>query len=133
MRLKLPCPLSRNLAVALGSAGVAPAVFGVPPKTWPRRQAPCWVKFEAHGTSRRGAEYVFSARTARPLPVRNERGEGRGEGHPTADTPAHLQARRPSSPQPSPPSAGGEGEDTSALNTYDADWSDRDGRAPPIP
>ncbi|HEY2951455.1 MAG TPA: SDR family NAD(P)-dependent oxidoreductase [Verrucomicrobiae bacterium] len=62
--------------------------------------------------------YVFSARTALPLPVRNER-EGRGEGHPTADTPAHLQARRPSSPQPSPPSAGGEGEETGALNPYD--------------
>ncbi|HEY2953254.1 MAG TPA: tRNA uridine-5-carboxymethylaminomethyl(34) synthesis GTPase MnmE [Verrucomicrobiae bacterium] len=58
--------------------------------------------------------YVFNARTALPLPVRNER----GEGHSTADTPAHLQARRPSSPQPSPPSAGGEGEETGALNTY---------------
>ncbi|HEY2953303.1 MAG TPA: excinuclease ABC subunit UvrA, partial [Verrucomicrobiae bacterium] len=63
---------------------------------------------------------VFSARTGLPLPVRNERGEGRGEGHPTADTPAHLQARRPSSPQLSPPSAGREGEETGALNTYRA-------------
>ena len=62
--------------------------------------------------------YVFSARTALPRPVRNERGEGRGEGHLTADAPPHLQARRPSSPQPSPPSAGGEGEETGALNTY---------------
>ena len=40
---------------------------------------------------------------------------GRGEGHPTADTPTRLQARRPSSPHPSPPSAGGEGEETGAL------------------
>ena len=46
-----------------------------------------------------------------PLPVRNERGEGRGEGEFTADAPAHLQARRPSSPHPSPSSAGGEGSD----------------------
>ncbi|HEY2953574.1 MAG TPA: DNA polymerase IV, partial [Verrucomicrobiae bacterium] len=61
--------------------------------------------------------HVLGARSALPLPVRNERGEGRGEGHPTADTPAHLQARRPSSPQPSPPSAGGEGEEPGALNT----------------
>src|SRR5438093_3814067 len=53
-----------------------------------------------------------------PLPVRNERGEGRGEGQLPADIPAHLSARRPSSPRPSPPSAGGEGEDTGALNTY---------------
>src|SRR2546422_10180120 len=68
--------------------------------------------------TRCGRGYVFSARTALPLPVRNERGEGRGEGQSTADTPAHLQARRPSSPQPSPPSAGGEGEDPAALNTY---------------
>jgi UDP-N-acetylglucosamine--N-acetylmuramyl-(pentapeptide) pyrophosphoryl-undecaprenol N-acetylglucosamine transferase len=36
-----------------------------------------------------------------PLPARNERGEGRGEGRPDETT---------SSPQPSPPSAGGEGE-----------------------
>jgi len=36
-----------------------------------------------------------------PLPARNERGEGRGEEPP--------QINRPSSPQPSPPSAGGEG------------------------
>ncbi|HEY2951778.1 MAG TPA: hypothetical protein VGK40_04295, partial [Verrucomicrobiae bacterium] len=62
--------------------------------------------------------HVFSARTALPLPVRNERGEGRGEGHPTADTPAHLQPRGPSSPRPSPPSAGGEGIETGAPNTY---------------
>ncbi|HEY2951305.1 MAG TPA: DUF6797 domain-containing protein, partial [Verrucomicrobiae bacterium] len=63
--------------------------------------------------------YVFSARASLPLPVRNERGEGRGEGHPTADTSAPLQARRPSSPQPSPPSAGREGEVPRALNAYD--------------
>src|SRR5438093_930868 len=62
--------------------------------------------------------YAFSATAALPLPVRNERGEGRGEGHPTADTLAHLQARRPSSPQPSPPPAGGEGEEPNALNPY---------------
>src|SRR5438309_1200897 len=58
----------------------------------------------------RPRSYVFSARIGLPLLVRNERGEGWGEGHPSADTPDHLQARRPSSPQPSPPSAGGEGE-----------------------
>jgi hypothetical protein len=56
------------------------------------------------------SSYVLGMRTALPLPVRNERGEGGGEGHPTADTPARLQARGPSSPQPSPPSEGGEGE-----------------------
>src|SRR5207249_3676729 len=43
---------------------------------------------------------------------------GRGEGHPTADRPAPLQARRPSSPQPSPRSEGGEGEKSAALNPY---------------
>src|ERR1041385_8539743 len=43
------------------------------------------------------ALYVFSARTALPLPVRNERGEGRGEGKPTADTPAFLPAEKPRS------------------------------------
>ena len=62
--------------------------------------------------------YVFSARTGLPLPVRNERAEGRGEGLPAADSSAHLQARRPSSPQPSRPSVGGEGEDAGALNTF---------------
>ena len=36
-----------------------------------------------------------------PLPARGERGEGRGEGR--------LQPERPSSPQPSPPSEGGDG------------------------
>ncbi len=71
---------------------------------------------------------VFSARTVLPLPVRNERGEGRGEGHPTADTRTQLKARRPASPQPSPPSAGGEGEDPSALNTYRSPHS-KDGLA----
>ncbi|HEY2951764.1 MAG TPA: hypothetical protein VGK40_04225 [Verrucomicrobiae bacterium] len=74
--------------------------------------------FHWKGSRGRGVRYVFSARTGLPLPVRNERGEGRGEGHPTADTPTQLQARPPSSPQPSPPSAGGEGEETGALNTY---------------
>src|ERR1041385_7535668 len=53
---------------------------------------------------------VMSALTSPPLPVRNEQGEGRGEGHPTADSPAHHEAPRPSSPRPSPPSEGGEGE-----------------------
>ncbi|HEY2952118.1 MAG TPA: hypothetical protein VGK40_06025 [Verrucomicrobiae bacterium] len=73
----------------------------------------------------------FSAGSALPLPVRNERREGRppsavllrrtgGEGHPTADTPARLQTRPPSSPQPSPPSAGGEGEDSDALYKHQA-------------
>ncbi|HEY2953477.1 MAG TPA: response regulator, partial [Verrucomicrobiae bacterium] len=59
---------------------------------------------------RLGQPVVFSARAALPLPVRNER----GEGPPTADTPADLQARRPSSPQPSPPSADGEGDESGA-------------------
>ena len=62
--------------------------------------------------------------------MRNERGEGRGEGHPTADTPAHLQARQPSSPQPSPPSAGGEGEEFGALNTYTGGEGRGEGAAP---
>src|ERR1041385_1876408 len=56
---------------------------------------------------------ICSARTGLPLLVRNERGEGRGEGDSTADTPARLQAR-----QPSPPSAGGEGEELTTLRTY---------------
>ena len=54
--------------------------------------------------------HVVSARTSPPLPVRHERGEGRGEGDLIADTPAQLHARRPSSPQPSSPSVGGEGD-----------------------
>src|ERR1041385_5946093 len=58
--------------------------------------------------------YVFSARTALPLPVRNERGEGKS----TADTPALLPAEKPPRPPPSPPAAGGEGEKSGALNTY---------------
>src|SRR6266568_7420545 len=37
-----------------------------------------------------------------PLPARNERGEGWGEGRP--------ERKCPSSPRPSPPAAGGEGE-----------------------
>src|SRR5712691_1361742 len=37
-----------------------------------------------------------------PLPARNERGEGWGEGKP--------ERKCPSSPRPSPPAAGGEGE-----------------------
>src|ERR1051325_2433688 len=61
---------------------------------------------------RAGFAPVFGARNALPLPVRN----GGGEGHPNADTPEHLQAKQPSSPQPSPPSAGGEGEKTRARN-----------------
>src|SRR5712692_6745390 len=36
-----------------------------------------------------------------PLPARNERGEGWGEGK--------LEQKSPSSPRPSPPAAGGEG------------------------
>ncbi|HEY2951192.1 MAG TPA: dihydroorotate dehydrogenase (quinone) [Verrucomicrobiae bacterium] len=59
---------------------------------------------------------VLSERTALPLPVRNERGEGRGEGHPTVENPVPLQSGRPSSPRPSPPSAGGEGEEPGAPN-----------------
>ncbi|HEY2951596.1 MAG TPA: methyltransferase [Verrucomicrobiae bacterium] len=66
------------------------------------------------------AACLFGARTALPLPVRNERGEGRGEGRPTADEPAHLEAKRPSSPRPSPPSEGGEGDQPGALNTNSA-------------
>ncbi|HEY2952883.1 MAG TPA: L-lactate permease [Verrucomicrobiae bacterium] len=61
--------------------------------------------------------HLFSARTEPPLPVRNERGEGWGEGYFTADAPANLQARGPSSPHPSPPSAGGEGEKPGAPNS----------------
>ncbi len=45
-----------------------------------------------------------------PLPARHERGEGWGEGRPTADRQTQLQAEWPSSPHPSPPSEGGEGE-----------------------
>ncbi len=51
-------------------------------------------------------QVIWGSADGLPLPVRNERGEGRGEGHPAADRPAHLQARRPSSPRPSPPSEG---------------------------
>ena len=44
-----------------------------------------------------------------PRPATKERGEGRGEG-----IPCHSEAKRASSPRPSPPAApGGEGEDTS--------------------
>jgi NADH:ubiquinone oxidoreductase subunit 4 (subunit M) len=63
-------------------------------------------------------EYTLSARTAHPHPVRNERGEGRGEGHPFADTSAQLEAERPSSPQPSPASEGGEGEEYRLPGTH---------------
>src|ERR1051326_790266 len=52
---------------------------------------------------RREGRDVLSVGMAHPLPVRNERGEGRREGHSTADTPARLHAEGPSSPQPSPP------------------------------
>ena len=58
--------------------------------------------------------YVLSARTSLPLPVRNER----GEGHPISGAPAHLLSRPPSSPHPSPPSAGGEGEESGARDTH---------------
>ncbi|HEY2951450.1 MAG TPA: MMPL family transporter [Verrucomicrobiae bacterium] len=66
-----------------------------------------------------GAAPVVQGRSARrksghSLPVKNQR----GEGQPTADTPANLQARRPSSPQPSPLSEGGEGADTDSLKAY---------------
>src|ERR1051325_5445113 len=63
------------------------------------------------------AAFGFGARSALPLPVRNERGEGREEGYPTADAPADLPARRPSSPQPSPPLVGGEGVEAGARNS----------------
>ena len=57
------------------------------------------------------------APTTLPLPVRNERGEGRGEGRLIANEPAQPQSNRPSSPLPSPPAAGGEGEASGALDT----------------
>jgi L-seryl-tRNA(Ser) seleniumtransferase len=63
------------------------------------------------------ASNALRARTELPLPVGNERVEGQGEGHSTADRPVHVQAEWPSSPQPSPPSEGGEGEETFALST----------------
>src|SRR5437867_11158296 len=44
--------------------------------------------------------------TPSPREERTGRGSGRGE----------FQEKRPSSPRPSPPSAGGEGEEPSALN-----------------
>src|SRR5256885_11659873 len=53
-----------------------------------------------------------------PLPARNERGGGWGGGHLTAHLYVFSQAERPSSPQPSPPSEGGEGERSAALATY---------------
>src|SRR5438552_3604352 len=49
-----------------------------------------------------------------PLPVRSER----GEGHNTLLTCHSSLAKCPSSPQPSPPSKGGEGEASGALNKY---------------
>jgi predicted aminopeptidase len=55
-------------------------------------------------SSQHTAEDVFSPRMER------------GKGQPTADTPTHLHARRPSSPQPSPPSVGGEGEERHPLD-----------------
>src|ERR1051326_3888262 len=58
---------------------------------------------------------VLGARTTLPLPMRKEWREGRGEGHPIADTRAHLPTQQPSTPQPSPPSAGGEGDEIVAL------------------
>jgi hypothetical protein len=109
-------PLLGNEAIVSGSAGVSPAVFGVPPKTFRCENRRRSNLMETQ--QKQSAGYVFSAGMALPLPVRNERGEGRGEGDPTADTPTYPQARRPSSPQPSPPSAGGEGEETGALITF---------------
>src|SRR2546426_8246641 len=46
--------------------------------------------------------------TPSPREERTGRGPGRGE----------FQEKRPSSPRPSPPSAGAEGEDNRTLNTY---------------
>jgi lipid A disaccharide synthetase len=75
---------------------------------------PMGVRYVSPQESAGKPAYVISAGTELPLPVRNER----GEGYPIADTTAHLQAGRPSSPQPSPPSEGGEGEDYRTLNRY---------------
>jgi phenylalanyl-tRNA synthetase alpha chain len=71
--------------------------------------------------ARESQDTFYLAPAALPLPVRNER----GEGQPTADTPAVLQAEKPSSPRPSPPSAGGEGEKSGAGSTY---YTGREGR-----
>jgi putative membrane-bound dehydrogenase-like protein len=46
---------------------------------------------------------LSSTRTGLPLPATQERGEGRGEGQ--------SQTKQPSSPRPSPPTVGGEGDD----------------------
>src|SRR6185295_2982946 len=65
----------------------------------------------------RTVEYGYRA-NATPSPREERTGRGPlGEGHPTADIPAQRQARRPSSPHPSPPSAGGAGEERGAINT----------------
>ena len=52
---------------------------------------------------------AIARKTLFPLPVRNERGEGHGEGFPE---------NHASSPQPSPPFDGGEGEATSAIPIF---------------
>ncbi len=68
-----------------------------------------------------------------PLPARDERGEGRGEGYPIAAAQNLVQAKRPSSPQPSPPPAatgalrgeseGGEGAASPAASLANShDW-----------
>src|SRR5713226_2882473 len=57
----------------------------------------------ARGSGSTAVEFSDSARVnLLPLPARNERGEGWGEGKP--------ERKCPSSPHPSPPAAGGEGE-----------------------
>src|SRR5229473_4672176 len=56
----------------------------------------------ARGSGSTAVEFSDSARVnLLPLPARNERGEGWGEGKP--------ERKCPSSPRPSPPAAGGEG------------------------
>src|SRR5713101_2894984 len=66
-----------------------------------------------HGKGRAGAVALNEAMrrqwTRLPRPARNERGEGWGEGK--------SEPKRPSSPRPSPPAAGGEGE-ASALSDF---------------
>src|SRR6266852_3770025 len=65
------------------------------PSPWSSTQS--WIDRRSDG----GGE-AFAGVNLLPLPARNERGEGWGEGKPGR--------KWPSSPRPSPPAAGGEGE-----------------------